>query len=122
MMRAQIARARATAPVINSLPPVTNANRNLKLTPEYLAGRWEAQDGSRAPVTFTADGKVEYAMFRRQGAWQMATGKYEIKAGQVHVSASSGQAGISMRFKFARGVLYAPKGPSPQVVWKRVGK
>ncbi len=113
--------AMATAPVINNLPPLTDANRNLTLSAELLVGRWESQDGSRSPIVFSANGDVEVGFIREGGDWLMSTGTFHIDGDRVVTRTRHEDIGLSASFKFARGVLYAPRGPSPQVVWQRIG-
>ncbi len=115
-----IARARATAPVINSLPPVTAANKDLQLTNELLVGRWESQDGANAPLRFHENGVVEYGSTKSETGWNLVKGTFAIVDGKVETKPDKGGLQLWRVFKFARGVLYAPRGPSPQVVWERV--
>ena len=113
--------ARATAPVINSLPPITAANRDLRLSPETLVGRWESQDGARMPLRFHADGTAEVGTRDRTGAWALSKGTYQIKGDRVYTTTKYQTASFNQFFNFTRGVLHAPRGPSPQVVWERIG-
>jgi hypothetical protein len=110
----------STAPVINSLPPMTDANKDLTLSTELLVGRWESQDGAHMPILFAADGTVELGFLRKDGQWLMSKGTYQIQDDQVVTTQHDGET-FGRSFNFARGVLYAPRGPSPQVVWRRVG-
>lgn len=118
--QAAIQRTRATAPVIQELPPLTDANRNLTLSPQTLVGRWESQDGDRLPLVFHADGSVEVGTIRRNGKWIIAKGTWRIQGDQIRTRTRTDQVSLEQSFRFARGVLYAPKGPSPQVLWKRI--
>ncbi len=118
---AERARTRATAPIINSLPPITAANKNLQLSLDLLVGRWESQDGTRSQILFHPDGVMEYDVNDEQGRLAQ-TGTYAIRDGRVEAQSwTKNGTPFKHVFKFARGVLYAPRGPSPQVVWRRVG-
>ena len=112
---------RATAPVINSLPPITAANRNLRLSLDTLVGRWVSQDGEEMPLRFHADGRAEIGARDAAGGWAFSTGTYQIKGDRVHTTTRYKAARFQQFFTFARGVLHAPQGPSPQVVWERIG-
>lgn len=118
---AELARQRSTAPVINSLPPLTDANHNLTLSIESLVGRWESQDGTRTPIRFYPDGTVELGFNRKGGVWLMSKGSFTIDSDRVVTKTKYQDIGRGATFRFARGVLYAPNGPSPRVVWQRLG-
>ena len=113
--------ARETAPVFNSLPPITAANRNLRLSPDTLVGRWVSQDGEQMPLRFHADGTAEVGTRDSANAWAFSTGKYQIKGDRVYTTTRYKAARFQQFFTFTRGVLHAPQGPSPQVVWKWIG-
>ena len=104
---AESARQRATAPVINSLPPLTDANKDLTLTPELLVGRWESQDGDQMPLLFDVNGTVEWGALREDGHWLMSKGTYHIEGDRVIITRDSGPRSFDRSYTFARGVLYA---------------
>ena len=113
-------RQSAIAPVINELPPVTDANRKLILSREALVGTWESQDGTRNPLHFHADGSVQVGFIKKDGKWVMSAGQFAIESGRVVTRTSQKGARLALSFQFSRGVLYAPHGPSPRVVWHKV--
>lgn len=117
---AETVRQAATAPVINELPPVTDANRKLILSREALVGTWESQDGTRNPLHFHADGSVQVGFIKKDGKWVMSAGQFTIESGRVVTRTSHKGARLALSFQFSRGVLYAPHGPSPRVVWRKV--
>lgn len=119
MTAAEQKRAAATAPVIHSLPPLTPENQNLTLSPELLVGRWESQDSDPLPVLFRDDGTVELGFVRKNGEWLMAQGTWQIQGQRVDTKTQCQGVSLGQSFRFARGVLYAPRGPSPQIVWRK---
>ncbi|MEE3368303.1 MAG: hypothetical protein VX346_03050 [Planctomycetota bacterium] len=117
---AETVRQAATAPVSNELPPLTDANRQLTLSRELLVGVWESQDGTRNPLHFHADGSVAVGFIKEAGKWVMSAGQFAIESGRVVTRTNHKGARLALSFRFARGVLYAPHGPSPQVVWRKM--
>jgi hypothetical protein len=112
-------RMAATAPIIHSLPPLTPENQNLTLSPELLVGHWESQDSKPLPVLFRDDGTVELGFIQEDGKWLMATGTWQIQGSRVVTRTQYQGTSLGQPFTFARGVLHAPRGPSPQIVWRK---
>jgi len=80
-----------------------------------LAGLWTSVDGDRHPMVFGADGS-----FSEDFNGNMTTGLYAIsdKGRIVAVSKWKG-IGCSSHFRFDGKTITGPKGPRPNVQWKR---
>ncbi len=76
--------------------------------------------GTRNPLHFHEDGSVAVGFIEEGGKWVMSAGQFAIESGRVVTRASHKGARLALSFRFARGGLYAPHGPSPQVVWRTV--
>ena len=116
----QTVRQLTTAPVLNELPPLTDANRMLTLSLEALVGTGEFQKGTRNPLAFHLDGSVAVGFIVEDGKWVMSAGQFAIGSRCVVTKTNHKRDRLALSFRFARGVPYAPHGPSPQVVWRKV--
>ena len=114
-------RQSAIAPVINELPPVTDANGIFALSLEALVGTWVFRNDMRNPFHFHPDRSVAVGFIKEAGKWVMSAGQFAIESGRVVTRTNHKGARLALSFRFARGVLYAPHGPSPQVVWRKMG-
>jgi uncharacterized protein (TIGR03066 family) len=90
--------------------------------PEGLIGTWQSQDADRHPLVFEKDGTFKYGDKKVGGEWEMLTGTYTIDAaGKITGELRFGTSGVFRPwYKFKDGVLTGPRGPEPNVTWKKV--
>ena len=85
-----------------------------------LVGKWTC-DADKAPLEFTADGKIKYPWFNGKGGWTITDGTYTVSGdGEVKYKTTNGEATLSGWFRYKDGVLTSPRGPKPLATWSKV--